>query len=206
MAVGGAVVGYAIYLRSDAYRRGNRLFYREGRPNALGRVLGEVYSWAGVHGIGPSWFASLETVGHRTGRRHAVPVVVADHGGERYIVSMLGEQAGWVHNVRAADGRPVLAHGRRDEVLLVEVPPDERAPVLKTYVARAPGGRPHFPVDPAAPLEEFKRIASGYPVFRVESPAPTVGRRPTPTVTAHGEPIGKWLGPTAGNADGLGLG
>ena len=32
--------------------------------------------------------------------------------GERYLVSMLGNDAAWVRNLRAADGSAVLRHGR----------------------------------------------------------------------------------------------
>ncbi|MFB4284150.1 hypothetical protein ACBJ59_53300 [Nonomuraea sp. MTCD27] len=80
---------------------------------------------------------------------------------------MLGKTTNWVLNVRAADGRAVLRHGRRASVRLVEVEPAARAPVLRRYLARAPGARPHVPVDRHAPLEEFERIAAGIPVYRV---------------------------------------
>jgi hypothetical protein len=46
--------------------------------------------------------------------------------GERYLVSMLGEEANWVKNVGAAGGQVVLRHGRREEVRLEEVAPDRR--------------------------------------------------------------------------------
>jgi hypothetical protein len=80
---------------------------------------------------------------------------------------MLGERSPWVRNVRAAGGRVVIRHGRRRAVRLVEVPPDERGPVIKAYLARAIGARPHIPVDPAAPIEAFEPIARAYPVFRI---------------------------------------
>ena len=90
------------------------------------------------------------------------------YGGRRYLVSMLGERSAWVHNVRAAGGRATIRHGRPQEVRLVEVPPEERAPVIKAYLARAAGARPHIPVDPAAPLDAFAAVAERYPVFRIE--------------------------------------
>jgi len=86
---------------------------------------------------------------------------------------MLGE-VNWVRNVRAAGGSAVLRHGRREQVRLVEVPADSRAPVLRRYLAVAPGGRPHIPVDRRAPLEEFQKVAAQFPVFRIT--APTTGR------------------------------
>ncbi len=44
----------------------------------------------------------------------------------------------------------------------------KRAPVIEAYVARAIGARPHIPVDPPAPIEEFEPIAGTYPVFRID--------------------------------------
>lgn len=54
---------------------------------------------------------------------------------------MLGEDANWVRNVRAAGGRAVLRHGRREAVMLEDVEPAQRAPVLRRYLAVAPGAR-----------------------------------------------------------------
>ncbi len=101
-----------------------------------------------------------------------MPVVVAVVDGERYLVSMLGENVHWVHNVRAAEGRAVLKSGGREEVHLEEVPVDQRAPILRAYLQRAPGARPHVPVNKDAPLAEFAKVAAAFPVFRVMSTAP----------------------------------
>ena len=60
-----------------------------------------------------------------------------------------------------------LRHGRREEVRLEEVPAGQRAPVLKAYLQRAPGARPHIPVDKDATLQEFEKVAAAVPVFRV---------------------------------------
>jgi hypothetical protein len=48
----------------------------------------------------------------RSGRIISFPGVIADRDGERF-VAMLGERTNWVRNVRAADRRAVLRHGRR---------------------------------------------------------------------------------------------
>ncbi len=63
-----------------------------------------------------------------------------------YLISMLGNEAQWVCNVRAAHGKAFIRSGKRREVLLEEVPVEQRAPVLKAYLKRAPGARPHIPV------------------------------------------------------------
>ena len=89
--------------------------------------------------------------------------------GERHLVSMLGEDANWVKNLPAAGGKATLRHGRTEHVVLKEVEVNQRAPILKVYLQRAPGARPHIPVDKDAPLAEFEKIAAQYPVFRVET-------------------------------------
>lgn len=129
---------------------------------------------AAAAGLPPKRQVALEVRGRRTGRLLSFPVVVADYDGERYLVSMLGEEVNWVRNVRAAEGRVVLRHGRRQAVLLEEVEPRARAPILRRYLQLAPGARAHIPVDRRAPLGEFERIAAHYPVFRVlaDSPQP----------------------------------
>lgn len=150
------------------FRRFSRWMYREGRPNALARVLnriGALHFGSGV--LAPSRWATLEVRGRRTGRTISFPVVIANYDGEYYLVSMLGDDTNWVRNVRAADGRAVLLRRRRRAVRLVEVSPGLRAPILRRYLELAPGARPHIPVDRHAPLASFEQVAARYPVFRI---------------------------------------
>ncbi|MEU6148203.1 nitroreductase/quinone reductase family protein [Streptomyces sp. NPDC047081] len=147
--------------------RFDRWMYRDGRPGRLARLMNRQTAIAASAGLSPRRLVTLEVSGRRTGRRLSLPVVVADHEGERYLVSMLGEDVNWVRNVRAAGGRAVLRHGRRVAVRLEEVEVGSRAPVLRRYLALAPGARPHLRLDRRAPLEEFERIADRVPVFRI---------------------------------------
>lgn len=142
--------------------------YRGGRPNWLARVmnrLGAVQYSAGLFSLGRG--VTLEVRGRRSGRVVAFPLVLVDHEGGRYLVSMLGQEVNWVHNLRAANGHAVLRQGNATDVVLVEVPVSERAPILRRYLQLAPGGRPHFPISQRAALSEFESIADQYPVFRV---------------------------------------
>jgi hypothetical protein len=66
-------------------------------------------------------------------------------------------------------GRAVLRHGHREEIRLQDVPVAQRAPILKAYLQRAPGARPHVRIDKDAALSEFEKIAATIPVFRVLS-------------------------------------
>jgi F420H(2)-dependent quinone reductase len=150
--------------------------YRGGRPNRLAALLYRVDRAVASAGRGPKRLVTLEVRGRSSGRVVAFPLVVADYGGERYLVAMLGERSNWVANVRAAGGRAVLRHGNREAVRLEEIDPDARAPILRRYLELAPGGRPHIPVDRHAPVAEFERIAADYPVFRVTAEAPDAVR------------------------------
>jgi len=161
-----ALVTAGMWLPRSWYRA---IFYPGGRPSWLTGRLNS--AWGRFHALGvlPSFLVSLEAKGRRTGKVSSRPMVVAEVGGERYLVSMLGEKVDWVQNVRAANGEAVLRHGTVERVTLEEIPVAERAPILKAYVARAPGGRPHFDVPSNAPLSAFDRIAVRYPVFRVRA-------------------------------------
>lgn len=144
-----------------------RRIYRGGRPNRWARLQNRASAAVFAAGLWPQRAAALEVTGRRTGRVISFPVVIAGYGGERYLVSMLGEDTNWVRNLRAASGRAVLRHGRREEIVLAEVPAGSRAPILQRYLAVAPGARPHIPVDRHAPLSEFERVAAQIPVFRI---------------------------------------
>jgi hypothetical protein len=143
--------------------------YRGGRPNRLAMVLNRISAVLHSLGIAPNYLVTLEVSGRHSGRNIALPLVMVTVAGERYLVSMLGSEVNWVRNVRAAGGRITLRHGRREEAFLEEVPVDQRAVVLQAYLRRAPGARPHVPVDKDSPLTEFVRIASRVPVFRVRA-------------------------------------
>ena len=152
--------------------------YRGQRPNWLARMLLRVDVALGSRGIGARYgLVTLEVTGRTSGRIISLPVAVAIVDGQRYLVSMLGENVQWVKNVRAAGGRAAggraaIRSGDREEGHLEEVPVNQRAAVLKAYLRRAPGARSHMPVDKDAPLAEFENIAAAYPVFRLVSLKP----------------------------------
>lgn len=145
-----------------------RWMYRSGRPNRLARLLNRISAAQFKSGfLAPSTWITLEVPGRLTGKLVSFPLVVTLYEGRRYVVSMLGKNANWVANVRAAGGEVTLRHGRSERVHLVEVATAERPPILRQFLAVAPGARPHFPVDRNASLEDFEAIAADYPVFRV---------------------------------------
>jgi hypothetical protein len=146
-----------------------RWMYRDGHPNRFTRIINA--GWAILHslGISPNYLVTLEVVGRQSGKVISFPLVMTLLDGEKYLVSMLGEDANWVRNVKAAGGKAVLRHGVSEKVLLEELDVRQRAPILKAYLQHAPGARPHIPVSKDAPLSEFEKITSKYPVFRLQT-------------------------------------
>ncbi len=154
---------------SDFYR----WLYRGQRPNWIARMANRATAALASSGIASNYLETLEVTGRKSGRVFSLPVAIAIVDGQRYLVSMLGENVQWVQNVRAAGGRAVLRSGRREPIQLEEVPVNQRAPVLKAYLQRAPGARPHVPVNKDATLDEFQKVAPAFPVFRIaDQPRP----------------------------------
>lgn len=146
-----------------------RWMYRGGHPNKLTKIVNR--GWAIFHSLGifPDYLVTLEVVGRQSGKIISFPLALTVMNGERYLVSMLGEETNWVRNVRAAKGKARLIHGISEQVLLEEVDASQRAPVLKKFLRLAPGARPHIPVSKDAPIAEFEKIAVKYPVFEVKT-------------------------------------
>lgn len=115
----------------------------------------------------------LSVPGRKSGRQQTIPVSPFVVGGRRYVVGG-SVQADWVKNARAA-GRGVLARGRKKErVRLVELPIGERAPILREFPQKVPGGIPFFrsmyelPKEKEALPESFASLAPQCAVFRLE--------------------------------------
>ena len=147
----------------------SRWMYRSGRPNWLARPQNRLSGIFFAVGLLPRRAARLEVPGRRSGRTISFPVVIADWDGHEYLVSMLGEQANWVKNVRAAQGAAVLRRGRKEPVILQEVDVAARAPIIRRYAAVAPGGRPHLRLNHDASLEDCEALAPNTPVFQITS-------------------------------------
>ena len=116
----------------------------------------------------------LAVPGRKSGQLRSTPVSPLTVDGQRYIVGGLAE-ADWVKNARAA-GWGILARGRRKEqVAFVEVPVEQRGPILRAFPHEVPHGVQFFqqlyklPKDPAVLPEAFAALAPHCPVFRVET-------------------------------------
>jgi len=140
-------------------------FYR--RPAALTQLMNRMMGWLASVGLTPSRMITLEAKGRRSGQPRSTVVNEVEYEGDRYLVSPRGE-AEWVRNVRAAGGEAIIRHRGRRSVRLEEVPPEQRAPILKKYLGEnAMSTRQHFGINPKAEMAEFEAIAGRHPVFRV---------------------------------------
>jgi hypothetical protein len=148
------------------------VFYRDWRPTRLGKLVNRFSAWLSGIGLTPPVLLTLQVKGRTSGRLRSNVLAPATYNGQRYFVSMLGGGSEWVRNVRAAGGQAFIKRGRAHPVTLTEIPPQERAPILKAYCEVATSGRHHFPVPYDAPLSEFQAIAAQYPVFRIDAHSP----------------------------------
>jgi hypothetical protein len=145
-----------------------RYFYRDWRPTRLGRIWNGAYAWVSGLGLTSQILITLQVKSRSNGRLRSTVLVAVGHEGSRYVVSMLGDNSEWVKNVRAAGGEAFIKRGRLHPVMLNEIPPEKRAPILKAWSQVATSGRQHLPVPHEAPVSAFGTIAAEYPVFRID--------------------------------------
>jgi len=154
--------------QDPAERGALRFYYRGWRPTLLGRFTTRAWAWAAGLGLLPDYLVTLLVPGRQTHRLQAHILAATTYQGQRYLVSMLGEGSNWVQDARAAGGAAFIRRGRRRAVVLSEIRPDQRAPILKAWCQIATSGRRHLPVAHDAPLPAFESIAADYPVFRID--------------------------------------
>ena len=112
--------------------------------------------------IGSQYLLSVR--GRKSGQVRSTPISIATIDGSRYIVAAFSEAA-WVRNVRAA-GAGTLRRGRNVEhVHLVELPVEERGPVLRGFLQQVRGGVRFFG---SADPDVVVAAADRYPVFRLD--------------------------------------
>jgi deazaflavin-dependent oxidoreductase (nitroreductase family) len=108
----------------------------------------------------------LSVRGRKTGELRSTPVSITMVDGACYIVAAFADAA-WVKNVRAAGSGSLSRGWTSEEVRLIELPVDERGPVLRGFLRQVRGGVRFFgSEDP----DEVAAAADRYPVFRVDGP------------------------------------
>lgn len=125
------------------------------KPNAIVRKIFNPLAMR----FGLSGSATLVIRRRRSGQTQTVPVIPVEHDGARYVVSTRGE-SDWVRNLRAAGGGKLRRKGQTEDVRAVEVPVEERPPIIDAYRAKA--GR--------EVTGYFKKLPdpADHPVFRLD--------------------------------------
>jgi F420H(2)-dependent quinone reductase len=105
----------------------------------------------------------LTVPGRKSGLPRSTPVSIATVGTDRYIVAAF-PRAAWVGNVRVARGGTLMRGELTEYVKLVEVPVEERGPILRAFLEQVRGGVRFFGPQTT---EQVVARADRYPVFRV---------------------------------------
>jgi deazaflavin-dependent oxidoreductase (nitroreductase family) len=110
----------------------------------------------------------LEVRGRKSGQWRRTPVNLLTLEQERYLVAPRGVTE-WVRNMRVAGGGRLLLGRRVEEFSAVEVPDEEKVPILRAYLRRwkAEVGVFFDGVGPDSSEEELRRIAPRHPVFHI---------------------------------------
>ncbi|HZZ50085.1 MAG TPA: nitroreductase/quinone reductase family protein [Pseudonocardia sp.] len=107
--------------------------------------------------------------GRKTGEWRSTPVNPLTVDGVRYLVAPRGNTQ-WVRNLRAANGEGELRIGRKTKrFTATEIGDDAKPPILRAYLKKWKFEVGVFfeGVDAKAPEETLRRIAPGYPIFRI---------------------------------------
>ncbi len=77
-------------------------------------------------------------------------------------------EVNWVRNARIAGQVTLARRGHSETVSIIELGPEESAPVLQKYLTDVPYVQPYFDVQPDSPLEAFVAEAPRHPVFLIQ--------------------------------------
>jgi deazaflavin-dependent oxidoreductase (nitroreductase family) len=110
--------------------------------------------------IGPDVLLTVQ--GRRSGAPRTAPVAMFEHAGRRGLVSLFGESQ-WVRNLRAAGRGMIRLGSRTEEVMVVELAPDEAAGFMRDVVA------PH--------AQRSRMVAAFMRIFRIDLTDPVGAAR-----------------------------
>jgi deazaflavin-dependent oxidoreductase (nitroreductase family) len=110
----------------------------------------------------------LEVRGRTSGQPRRTPVNLLDLDGERYLVAPRGETQ-WARNLRVSGEGRLLVGRRSESFTATELSDEEKAPILRAYLARWKFEVGVFfdGVGPDSSDQELREAAPKHPVFRV---------------------------------------
>ena len=120
-------------------------------------------------GKGPKEMRLVTVRGRNSGKEYSTPILVLEQPGGRYWVSSFGE-TNTIRNARMA-GHILLSRGdAREAVRLVELPVEDRPPLLRAYLNlnRRRMVQGYFDATRESSDAEFRADALDHTVFRLE--------------------------------------
>jgi len=111
----------------------------------------------------------LRVRGRKSGEWRSAPVNLLTYQGNRYLVAPRGHTQ-WVRNIRVAGEGELVLGGRAQRFRAVEVPDDDKVPLLRAYLKRwkFEVGMFFGGVSAESSDAELRRVAPDHPAFRVE--------------------------------------
>jgi deazaflavin-dependent oxidoreductase (nitroreductase family) len=111
----------------------------------------------------------LRVRGRKSGEWRASPVNLLTYDGKQYLVAPRGHTQ-WVRNIRASGGGELVLGSRAQPFRAVEIPDDQKVPILREYLRRwkFEVGMFFGGVSADSSDEELRKIAPDHPVFRVD--------------------------------------
>ncbi len=138
--------------------------YKE--PSSPEKLFNRVFGFLAGVGIAPSFIYLLEVRGRKSGKIYSTAVNLLELEGKQFLVAPRGRTQ-WVRNAEAA-GEVILKRGARRRFRLRPLDDSGKPQVLKVYLTNYKSAvQKFFPIAPGAPLDEFAKIAAGYPVFEL---------------------------------------
>lgn len=135
-------------------------------PSSGEKLFNRAFGFLAGLGIAPSFIYLLEVRGRKSGKLYSTAVNLLELNGKQFLVAPRGRTQ-WVRNAEAA-GEVTLKRGSRRRFRLQSLNDSEKPQVLKAYLTNYKSAvQKFFPIFPEAPLEEFAKIAAGYPVFEL---------------------------------------
>jgi deazaflavin-dependent oxidoreductase (nitroreductase family) len=129
-------------------------------------VVDGVMQWLIVQGLAPQQYYLLTVKGRKTGLPRTKPVALVENGERKWLVTPYGA-VNWVWNARAT-GKVRLKRGKYQQTFrIIELPVEERAPILKRYISFFAITQFYFDARPDDPEEAFIPEARSRPVFEL---------------------------------------
>ncbi|MFI1706574.1 nitroreductase/quinone reductase family protein [Streptomyces griseoruber] len=108
-------------------------YYLKGSP--INVRFNRVIGWLARHGLSLMGSAEMSVRGRKSGQMQRIPVNPHTYKGAQFLVSARGHSQ-WVRNMRVAGGGELRVGRKVRTFTAVEVPDEERLPILRTYLEK----------------------------------------------------------------------